>query len=198
MNNVNIDIDTVKPVGLPEHFSLFFFAPYSIEKHLGKAYNTYMEMVPSDDDWVCFIDRDVLFLTPDYGHQIREIIIQNIEAGLITCLTNRIGCKIQLYQQIMSEDSNILTHRKLAQELQQNYRHTVENIQGPISGFLMVIRKKVWKDIRFNENKNLLGVDREFSRRLAGKGYSILLMRGVYVFHYYRLAEHGSAEHLIC
>jgi GT2 family glycosyltransferase len=170
-------------------FNLLFFSPYAQDGNLGRAYNEYMDLVPHDDDWVCFYDRDVMFLTPDYGSQIREIISLCPDAGLLTCLTNRIGCPAQLYEGTVSDEPNILHHAAIAVRQQQHHRLEVEKIPAPVSGFLMVIKKRVWRNVRFSEQRELLGVDWQFSKRLAAKGYPIHLMKGLYVFHYYRLRE---------
>ena len=173
--------------------NVFFFAPYSMQGNLGKAYNAYMKLAPGDDDWVCFVDRDVMFMTPDYGSQIAEIAAQHPNTGLLTALTNRIGSRSQLHGGKISDDPNIVNHRDIAVELQRRSRHDVQMISAPVSGFLMVVKKRIWKTVRFSEDLKLLHVDWDFSRRLAAKGYSIGLMKGVYVFHYYRLKE-GAAD----
>ena len=173
-------------------FNLYCFSPYSLEGKLGRAYNQYMELVPDDEDWVCFYDRDVLFLTPDYGHQICEIIARNPDAGLLTCLTNRIGCPAQLYRGEMSADPDILQHENIARGLQLAHRYDTEPISGPVSGFVMVLKKRVWKQVLFSETRDLLDVDYQFTMRLTAKGFTILLMKGIYVFHYYRLREGAS------
>jgi GT2 family glycosyltransferase len=152
-----------------------------------------MELIPNDNDWVCFTDRDVMFLTPDYGHQMVEIISQNPLVGLFTCQTNRIGCKAQLYQETLSEDPNILTHAQIAKKLQHEHRHEIKQIDAPVSGFLFVIQKKVWKEAQFNADMNMLGVDWDFSRRISALGLPIVLMKGIYVFHFYRL-NNGSQD----
>lgn len=181
----------------PTQFDLFFFSPYARDGNLGKAYNSYMELVPRDEDWVCFYDRDVFFLTPDYGLQIHELILRHPEAGLLTSLTNRIGCPAQLYEGKLSEESDILYHQQIASQLQRHHRLEVQQIDPPVSGFLMVMKKEVWKGVRFSEQRNLLGVDWQFTKRLAAKGYPIYLMKGLYVFHYYRLREGAdSLQHL--
>jgi UDP-galactopyranose mutase len=177
---------------------LYFFAPYSMNGNLGWAYNSYMKLVPRDDDWVCFVDRDVMFMTPDYGSQIAEIVAQHPDTGLLTALTNRIGNRSQLHGGEISDDPNIVNHRDIAADLQRRCRYEVQRIEAPVSGFLMVVRKRVWKAVKFSENLKLLHADWDFSRRLVAKGYSIGLMKGVYVFHYYRLKE-GAADisHLV-
>jgi glycosyltransferase involved in cell wall biosynthesis len=61
----------------------------------------------------------------------------------------------------------------------------------------MCIQKSTWLQIRKEvgkrtEGNNLLGVDTQITNVLLGSGKSILLMRGIYLMHYYRLAEGKS------
>jgi IS5 family transposase len=162
--------------------NLFFFAPYVSDGNLGKVYNTYMKLVPRDDDWVCFVDRDVVFLTLDYGNQIADIVSAHPHIGLFTTLNNRICTRSQVHGGTATDDLNILHHREIAVRLQAQHQREVEIIDPPISGSLMVLRKRVWKSVGFSENERLALVDGEFSRRLASKGFAIGLMKGLYVF----------------
>ena len=61
--------------------------PYSIDKNLGKAYNEEMALIP-DGDAACFLDGDMMFTIPDYGHVINEYANLYPNA-VLTCWTNR-------------------------------------------------------------------------------------------------------------
>lgn len=166
--------------------------PYSTEKNLGRAYNHEMSMIP-DGDAACFIDGDTMFLTPNYGH----ILNQYHEAypdAVLTCWTNRIHqlAKAQLRDDIRSSD--IRDHLSVPQGFT-----TATPIDGPISGFLMVVPKSVWANNRFTEvnvyrpdEPNLLGVDNEFTNKVRKAGVRVLRMDGLYVWHTYRLMSDGK------
>lgn len=168
---------------------IYYFVPYSTEKNLGKAYNQHMTLLPKDDDWGVLMDGDIMFLTFDWGHQIAKAIEDNPDAGIISCYTNRISKrKAQLYE---VNSPNILVHREQATRFNAQFRGSYKKISQNVSGFLMIIKKKTWKDAgKFPELKNtILDIDGLFSRRIRNLGKSIVLMRGIYVFHYYRMAE---------
>ncbi len=127
-------------------------------------------------------------LTPDFGHQMQEIITLHPHVGLFTCLVNRVGTLKQCYQDIISEDPNILSHRKIALQLSKEKRHIVKEIPNPISGHLMLFKKATWESIGgFPEDRGILSVDNTFSNRMARHGYKIMVMEGIYCFHFYRL-----------
>lgn len=171
---------------------IFYFTPYSTERNLGKAYNQHMALLPKDDDWGVLMDGDIMFMTFDWGHQIKKAIEDNPDAGIISCYTNRISKrKIQLDE---IDSSDILVHRIHAKLLDNKFKGTYRKISGMISGFLMIIKKKTWKDAgKFPEWENhILDLDGAISNRVRKLKKSIILMRGMYVFHYYRMAE-GAA-----
>lgn len=177
---------------------VWFRTPYSTEKNLGKAYNEEMELIP-DGDAACFTDGDILFLTPDFGDIITKYY-QQYPNSVLTCWTNRIHqlAKDQFKNEIIS--TNVKDHLTVKQGCT-----TATNIEGPVSGFLLVVPKAVWQKHRFSEvNKynpdqpNLLGVDNEWTNRIRQNGIQVKRMNGVYVWHTYRLLSDGKDKsHLL-
>jgi len=168
---------------------IYFFTPYSFEKRLGRAYNDYIQLVPNDDDWICLVDADVMFLTPDFGHQLQEIINLYPDTGLFTCYTNRVGTLEQCWTNQISENSDIKYHKMLATQLQRERRLLVKPLKKIISGHLMLFKKSTWKHIGGFRTVGILAVDNYFSKAVLNLNMPILLMEGVYVLHYYRLLE---------
>lgn len=167
---------------------IYYSSPYSIDKDLGKAYNEEMDRTPSPESWVCFTDGDCQFLTPDYGHQLQEMIDKYPDTGLFTCYTNRVGNLDQCYNNIINEDPNILNHKRIALQLQRDKRLQVKELTGVISGMLMLIKKSTWDLIHgAPQELGLLSVDNHISQRILNAGMKIRLMEGVYIFHFYRL-----------
>lgn len=167
---------------------VYYFKPYSVEKDLGKAYNQYLELLPNDDDWACLIDGDVAFLIPDYGHLIQEVIGLYPDTGLFTCYTNRVGNLEQCYMGRISEDANMLNHRKIALMLSKEQRHKLKELKSIISGHVMIVQKKTWKEVGgFTEDHGILAIDNKFSKKILKAGKTIQLMRGLYALHFYRL-----------
>lgn len=174
---------------------LHVLTPYALDKNLGRAYNEAMAMIP-DSDWACLIDYDVQFLTPDAIAHIHEYIKRNHTAGMLTCYTNRIGCKAQLLNGTFNESPDMLQHIKLAAKQQQHlYQTTALNMLT--SGFLMVLSKATWQQHKFDETGKCLGIDNNFAQQLLSAGKSILRMDGIYVFHTYRLGKNRyDTKHL--
>lgn len=178
-----------------------YSSPYSYCKNVGVAYNREFLLV-GDDDWVCLTDGDAMFLTPDYGHQIGYTIAQQLkehpDGFMLTCYTNRVGCKQQRYPQTgVFDEKDISRHKKIADEIRKKYFSKVTQIDPPVSGVMMCIPKKIWNEIKFKE-QGILSVDNDFSTHLTESGYPILRMDGLYMLHYYRMNE-GKAfiKHLL-
>jgi GT2 family glycosyltransferase len=171
--------------------------PFSREKDLGKAYNEACSMI-GDDDWICLLDHDVMFLTPDAINIMYGYVERYPDAGMLTCFTNRIHpSSPQLYQGI-SDQTDIIHHINVAGMLRiSNRDYETTPLHSNISGFLMLISKKTWMEIRFVEGVGCLGVDTKFWQALIQKGKKILRMNGLYVFHQYRLQQGiSNKDHL--
>jgi len=166
---------------------IYYFNPYSTDKDLGKAYNDYMALLPNQDDWACLTDGDTMFLMPDYGHQIQQIIDLHPDTGLFTCLTNRVGCLEQCYNRHISNERDILKHKRIASDCYAR-KHQVKQLHGIISGHCMIVQKKTWEEVgKFPEGIGILSVDNGFSQKILDHKKKILLMEGVYLLHYYRM-----------
>jgi GT2 family glycosyltransferase len=161
--------------------------PFSEDKNLGRAYNQAFEGV-EENDWVCLIDHDVMFLTPDAIGLMHEYVRSFPETGIFTCFTNRIHplSADQLLNGQLSENTNIDFHMQLAYN-QKRFGIKVTEINHVISGFLMLVSKKTWNEIKFSESGKCLGVDNDFSANVLERGKKIYRMDSLYVFHTYRL-----------
>lgn len=173
---------------------VWFFTPYSFEGRLFEAYNQYMSLIKDPDDWAVFTDGDTLFFHSDFGHIVRDYIEKYPDTGMFTCYTNRIGTKSQLYDDKLKEIDSIKYNFLIADYLRREKEGGTTQINSPVSGFLMIIKRKTW-DLIKNElklilkNKRLLDVDYAICSILIEKGYSIRRMDAVLMFHYYRFVE---------
>lgn len=161
--------------------------PYRLDRNLGKAYNDAFKMVGTKD-YVCVTDYDILFLLPDTIKHLHEYTERYPNIDVFTCFANRshVNSKQQLLGEKVSNDTDITRH--IAKALKQKeHLYSVTELHGNISGYLMLISKRVWKEVPFVEDLKCLGVDTMFSKRLREKGKKIYRMDGVYVFHTYRL-----------
>lgn len=171
--------------------------PYYLDKNLGAAYNAAFKDVP-EKDWVCLIDHDVMFLTPNSIRIMYEYVEKFPDAGMFTCLTNRIHplAVDQLYFDAPSENLHIGFWTKTARSQEERTETKVTEINHAISGFLMLVSKKVWNKIKFNEQGKCLGVDTDFSLRLIADGFKIYRMDKIIVWHTYRLDDIRNKSHL--
>lgn len=161
--------------------------PFNLNKDMGKAYNDAFKSV-CDNDWVCLIDHDVLFLTPDAITLMHEYTHNFPQTGIFTCFTNRIhpNQTDQLLNGKISDNTNIEYHMQLAYN-QKRFGFKVTEIKHEISGFLMLISKKTWNEYKFEENMGCLGVDNYYSDRILAAKKKIYRMDSLYVWHTYRL-----------
>jgi GT2 family glycosyltransferase len=164
-----------------------FIIPYSNEKNLGKAYNDAMRLIP-DGDHACFLDYDVLMLTPDAAFHIHEYARRYPDA-LLTSFASRIHLTSpQLYGGELCENADLRHHLGLAEKMKKNL-YQVTPITKNFSGFLMVLPKSLWYRYPFSEDGQCLGVDTDYWKRLIAGGDKILRMDGIYVWHTYRLLK---------
>jgi hypothetical protein len=182
-----------------------YLTPASSDKNLGKQYNIACQNIKNDDDWICLRDGDTMFLTPDWMTQIEDII-ENYgdKYDLISCYTNRLGLKHQLYQGKISTDFNVYTHLKIAEQLRDQYWDTVVESPTYTAGLFMLFKKSLHHKIPFSNgltsaNGKQIFVDADFSQRVLANGYKIGLAKGIYLFHAYRIHQPDmrSFSHLL-
>lgn len=161
--------------------------PFDLDKNLGRAYNKAFEGIP-DTDWVCLLDHDVMFLTPDAIGLMHEYVRSYPETGIFTCFTNRVHplATEQLLDGTVNENTCIKYHTERAYN-QKRFGITVKEINHAISGYLMLVSKKTWNEIKFPQYLKCLGVDNLFSQEILNAGKKIYRMDSVYIFHSYRL-----------
>lgn len=182
------------------------YAPSAHDKDLGFAYNSFMELLPKDDDWACFLDHDAMFTTLSWYKQFEDIVMLKPDAGCFTAMTNRIGNPIQVhgyewellrnsenrvkrhFEVLALNHSNhdMMKHRLIGKKLlDEKYSDLQElGMDNPMSGVLMLVKKATWNRIRFKSG--FLGVDRTFHKDCVDNGLKVFLMTGVYVYHWYR------------
>lgn len=167
---------------------IYYFAPFDSEKNIGRSHNQHCEIVPNAEDWICITDSDVLFLLPDTKKQIEDIIQKHgNDYQVFGCLTNRIASPHQRHRKEVDECTDILVHKVIAERYQiWHYDEVIETTIN-VAGFLMVFQKKTWDKYRFSDNS--IRFDSEFTDKVKADGGRLAIMRGVYVFHDYRLGH---------
>lgn len=163
--------------------------PYVTDKQLGAAYNIAMETV---DDWVLFLDHDVLNVNPHYFEACLSAI-QRVghRAGWITCRTNRIGCPHQL-DKTAPQGDDIMAHMAHAGKLWQQYGDKLQMIDttqtikpaNKFSGLFILTHKEAWEKAgKFKDG--FLGVDNDYYDKIIKAGYKSYVLPGIYVYHIY-------------
>lgn len=164
------------------------YCPEEKEKDLGYAYNQAMERV-NDDDWICFLDHDAMFTTPDWYKQMEEIIRDYPDGGIYTVYTNRIGCPWMIAPNVDVHIHDQLYHRKKGKEISDQYWCQIEDKSDVkfdlMSGVVILTSKKTWKEVGGFKG-GFLGVDNDYHVRMRKHNKRVILMKGIYVYHWYR------------
>lgn len=176
---------------------ILYNIPFSRDKNLGKAYNDFMKLL-QPEDYAVFLDRDAMFTDTFYANQIEDIIKGSRQA-LYTCLTNRVNCRQQIAEKVDWWNDDLKYHMRIGKELAEQKRNVVIDVTGiypEISGVMMAVSKKWWDKVGgFNEG-GMLGVDNNYHQRIRNAGGCVYLMKGVYVYHWYRGGDCKQVSHL--
>lgn len=158
--------------------------PYCLDKNYGKMLNDRIALEP--DGWILLRDSDCCFLTPEYGKQIAEVCA-NTDFDLIGCVTNRLGRPIQRHTLEMCNNWDMQEHYKRAVQRQSENWGQIQDVTETkyIAGMFMLFRKSTWERIKFKENTPFF--DDIFSNAVVKSGGRLGLMRGLYMFHLYRI-----------
>lgn len=162
---------------------------YEQGRKLARAYNRAMETATTE--WVLLLDWDLFACNPFWYDMCVEAVKQvegaKPPAGVITCVTNRIGNPAQKATDAPESD-DVLEHMRYAKALYGRYGNEVKRIPGALSGFFMLTNKTAWRAAGgFDEGRQrLLGVDNFYSRDLNRAGYALYGMPGLYYYHIYR------------
>jgi GT2 family glycosyltransferase len=170
--------------------------PFDLGKNLGSAFNEEFSRCP-EGDWLCTTDIDVLLLTSDTINILTKYAELYPDA-MFLCRSNRSGSKRQRLMNRISSDDRIKKWISIALSYQRG-NYTVAPVKdSAISGFLMLISKKMWDTVKFNEDLKCLGVDRDFVSRVLEAGHKVYVMDEVVVWHTYRLSQgRKDRSHLI-
>lgn len=186
---------------------IYYLTPFCSQKRLGHIHNQYCALVPNDDDYICLMDPDVMFLHPHQMTWIEDIVTaKGGDWDLLGCMTNRIGVKQQCYKkhipnfvgygdkrdpyqgdtiEVIFDNDNILFHMQEAIYLHSKGTYIIEETDL-IAGFLMIFKKSLWNKIKFQEGINF---DIKFCEAVRASGGRIGIMKGIYIYHNYRMGK---------
>lgn len=162
-----------------------------------------MSLVKDPEDWVCMMDGDISFFNADFGHHMQQYIDKYPDTGIFTCYASRSGTPWMMPEKNIFNSTDILEHKRKADHHLKKCRLDFIEINNRVTGHLMLIKKETWTKIRNevrhkSEDLSILSVDSKISRAVLAIGLKIRLMKGLYVFHYYRHLEGaGNKTHLL-
>lgn len=164
---------------------IYYLTPFCPNKRLGYIHNQYCALVPNDDDYICLLDPDTMFLHPYQQAWIESIVKEHgNEWDLLGCMTNRIGNEIQCYPEgDLFDERDINWHRIYADKIYKDELSRIEET-NLIAGFFMLFKKSLWNRIKFEE---IIQFDMKFCNAVKSAGGKIGIMKGIYIWHSYRL-----------
>ena len=150
---------------------IYYFVPYATNWKLGEAYNNYCKIVPNSEDWICFMDGDVMLFS-EFGRQV-EHVIENHRYDLYTCFATRVGTRVQQLHQEISDEKDLASLKRKCDECEKQAWGRVTEIKQPISGHFMLFQKALWEQFPFpviTKEGPLLGIDKQWSFNLLENG----------------------------
>jgi len=178
---------------------VYYSTPYDQSMNIGRYYNDFMELLPSDDCWAVFTDGDAMFSTPDYGSKIEYIIAKHgKEYPLLTSVTNRIGRPEQRVNGTW-ESNDLSFHRSKGEQVWSQNKDLIDNATNyqPIGGVLLALNKGRWKKVGKFSEKGMLGIDNDIHRKFVSFGMKVGIMKGIYMIHWYRGGDAKNKKHLL-
>lgn len=173
--------------------NIHYLTPYSIGGNIGQAYNRACSLIADPDDWIVIRDGDTMFLTPEWGRTIHDVLMEHgRDYQLFGAKTNRLNDYHQKVEGMFGE-MDVRRHYETALTLQQTEGTNVYQTTHDIAGMFMAFKKKTWEEVGgFEENSPVF--DRIFTRKLLQKGGKVAVMKGVYLFHAYRIWSDDPAN----
>lgn len=178
---------------------VFHVIPWNSDKNIGVSYNNTMKLLGSND-WACFLDGDAVHTTTYFGSRIEQVIESNPEYSLFTCYTNRVNPKYQLASESNWDSNDILFHRNLGETLWNKNKTSIIDITNYpefLSGVLILIKKSIWEEVGGFKEEKMLSIDNDIHNRVKKFGEKVGLMKGIYVYHWYRGGNKNDKKHLL-
>ncbi len=179
---------------------IYYSIPWNSTKNIGLYYNAFMRLLPSKNDYACFVDGDACFTTNHFGKQLEDIIKKYPECGLFTAMTNRLACKWQRVGNWVSND--MADHRRIGEMLLNDHYDQVKDVtdrgvKEPLGGVLILIKQSTWHNMGGFRENGMLGVDNDIHYRAIKAKEKVYLMKGVYMQHWYRGGNIKDKAHLV-
>jgi GT2 family glycosyltransferase len=137
-----------------------------------------------------FYDHDVFLANKNWHSILQEAIKNKPDAGLFTCMTNRIGNAQQKDKNAPAGD-DIMEHIHYAEKFAE--REPYIEATRPISGVIMLTSKTAWSKTGGFLKGRILGVDTRYYGDIARANYKVYILNNLYVYHRYRKKYRSSS-----
>ena len=135
---------------------------------VGGGLNAAISRLPGDA-WVCVRDGDTLFLLPDWGSHVEQIVAAHgAEFDVIGCMTNRLKAPHQLHGGELSDEADIGRHIHIATQRQAEHGAAVAPVDGIVAGMFMLFRKSTWERHPFP--RKAWNFDQAFCQKVTREG----------------------------
>lgn len=173
---------------------IYHITPY-LTGDIGKGINDTIKLLP-EDSWICVRDIDTMFLLPEQPMWLENIVAKNPGFDLIGATCNRLGDTYQLFDNEISENDSITYHINRAKDSRAKWGNLIEEVPHGVrlAGFFLLFRKSLWEEFPFEERS--IQFDLIFSDKLHSAGKRLGLLRGMYLFHTYRLGKSDPRKHI--
>jgi hypothetical protein len=181
------------------NFEVHHSTPWKTEKNrVGIYINEFFERMP-EGDWACFTDGDVIHTSSWFGERIETVIRENLDFSMFSCLTNRTTPQCQIASESTWEENDISVHRNIGDLLWYKNKTSVEDVTfiSPVSGYFFLVSKETWKKSGGFDETMMLGIEWDFCERVKNSGGKIGVMKGIYVYHWYRGGNRLDKAHLM-
>jgi hypothetical protein len=172
-----------------------------------------------DDEWVCLLDADSMFMDSSDAYYIRQVIEAFPDTHLFGCMTNRQGLEYQVLEKNQFENMDMTYHQRTAQWIKEKHTVKVQNQAGekkllltdidcppinlPVAGQFMLMPKwiitkfGIQEEISVREPERMLFFDWALGEQILKAGGKSRLIKGLYRYHLYRsIKGAGSITHL--
>ena len=169
---------------------IYTVQPFSVDKKkFGEVYNAHIAPLP-DDCWVLVLDADCQIMMPEIAYKsIYKAIEKYPDTAVFGAMTNRVNYMHQCYLEEISPNDSYLFHYAIAQRLAAQWPNGESKIALTVAGFFMLFKKSYWKESKFQDEivQDNLFFDRAFCLHAHAKRMPMRIIRGVYVWHAYRI-----------
>lgn len=156
--------------------------PYRQDANLGRAYNEFMELLPSDG-WAVFVDHDAMPTTGLWHAQFTEAIEFKPDAGAIVAMTNRCARSWQRAPGFPQDDV-MDDHRAFGAERAKIRRLVDVTDTKGFGGVMFAVSKRSWSDVCGFVEGALGCTDHSFHHRARVAGKKIWMHLGIYAWHW--------------